>query len=230
MQPLYRKQNAAFYQPDLSPADRMIFEWWAALLRDCRPRRVISHSPFPDKIIYTDAATETMILASLVFDKLDFDATGHISEAYHEVATDEWLALFSETNLIYGLELLAAVQTAADPRIDLDNMNVTFYIDNNNALIALIKADSKRRIIQILVRLFWAIMARRNITPWFERAPSDFNITDRPTRLVELPYPIRTARIFPFQTNLLRMVSDALLLHDRGFFDPDEIVGRYYPN
>ena len=206
----------------------MVLELRVALLMESRHRGVISHIPIPDKIIYTDAATETMILASVVFDERDFDSAVFISEAYHEVDPDEWMARFSETNLIYGLELLAAVRTAADPRIDLDNKNVTFYIDSNNAKMALIKSDSKRRIIAILVRTFWAIMTRRNITPWFERVPSKLNITDRPTRLVKLPYSIRAARISPCQTNLLRMVSEALLLHDRGFFYPGEIVGRYY--
>ena len=48
------------------------------------------------------------------------------------------------------------------PYGDLDNKNVAFYI-HNNAKMALIKSDPERRIIAILIRLFWAIMSRRNI-------------------------------------------------------------------
>ena len=59
-------------------------------------------------------------------------------------------------------------------------------------------------------------MARRNTTQWFERGPADYNIADRPTRLVKLPYQIRAGRVFPFRTNLLRAVPEALLLPDRG--------------
>ena len=36
---------------------------------------------------------------------------------------------------------------------------------------ALIKSDSKRRIIDITVRIFWDIGTRRGIAPWFEGAP-----------------------------------------------------------
>ena len=68
MQPLYRKANAAYYQPEITNADRLVLEWWTAMLREAGPRRVVSHNPIPDKIVYTDAATETMIIASVVFE------------------------------------------------------------------------------------------------------------------------------------------------------------------
>ena len=74
-----------------------------------------------------------------------------------EVAGGEWRALFSPTSLIYGLELIALIQKVADPRIDIDNKSVTFYIDNNASKMALIKGGSKCRIAAILVRIFRAI-------------------------------------------------------------------------
>ena len=94
----------------------------------------ISRNPIPDKIIYTDAATETMILPILVFDKCEFSATGIIPDAYYDVASGEWAALFSETNLNYGLELLGAPQTVADPMIDICRKSTTFYIDKTRKL------------------------------------------------------------------------------------------------
>ena len=230
MHPLYRKANAAYYEPEITNADRLVLEWRAAMLRESGPRRVVSHNPIPDKIIYTDAATETMIIAIVVFDKHDFDATATISEAYMEVAGGEWKSLFAPTRLIYGLELIALIQTFADPRIDIDNKSVTFYIDNNASKMALIKGDSKCLIAAISVRIFCAIVARGGITPWFDRVPTDFNIADKPTRRAKHPYRVKTARIFEFPTNLLRMVTVALEQGDNGFFDPDEIVGRYYPS
>ena len=165
MHPLYRKMHAAYYQSELSDADRAAPHWRAALIMEAEPRRVISRNHIPDKIIYTDAVTEAAIFPIVVFDKRECGAAGFISDAYQAVASGDWIDLFSETNLIYGLELLAAVQTAADPRIDLDRKKVTFYIENNNAKMELIKSDSKRPIIAILVRIFCAIMSRRSITP-----------------------------------------------------------------
>ena len=72
---------------------------------------------------------------------------------------------------------------------------ITFYTDNNNAEMDLIKSDSKRRIIPIPVRIFRAIVARGGITPWFARAPTDFNIADKPARCAKLPYRIKDDRI-----------------------------------
>ena len=69
MQPMCRKLNAVFRQSELSGSDRMVSQRWEALLAEAHPRRVKSHRPIPDKIIYTDVATETMILANVVSDK-----------------------------------------------------------------------------------------------------------------------------------------------------------------
>ena len=139
MQPLYRGKNSAFYQEDLTNADRLVFHRWAEMLTDSPARRAISRRPIPAKIIYTDAAAETMILESLVFGKSEFDLTGTISEAYKEVAPDEWAELFSETSLIYGLELIALIQKAAGTRIDMGRKCITFYIDNNASKMGIIK-------------------------------------------------------------------------------------------
>ena len=205
----------------------MVFQWWGDLRREAKPRRAISRNHMPDKIIYTDSATETMIFPIGVFGKRDFDAAGFISDAYHGVESGEWVALSPGAMWIYGQELSASAQTAADPRVDFDHKQVAFYIDNNNAQMALIKSDSKRRIIAISVRASRDIISRRGSAPRFERASSDYNIADRPTRYVILHYRIKNDRIPPFRKNLLRMVSEAALLRDMGFFDPDEIVGRH---
>ena len=74
--PLYRQLSADCYQSELSGSDRAVLQWWVALLMESKARRAISRNPIPDKIIYTDAADETTILAIVVFDKRDFDATG----------------------------------------------------------------------------------------------------------------------------------------------------------
>ena len=111
-----------------------------------------------------------------------------ILESLRLAADQIWVGIFIKTNLIYGLELMAVVQIAADLSLPSDDKSITFYLDNNNALIALTKADSKREIIMVLTRLFWAIVARRRITPWFERVGSDFNIPNAPTRIGIWPF------------------------------------------
>ena len=178
MQPLYRKLNADCYQGHLSPADVSLLRRMRGILLAIRPRVVRAQNSFPHKIIYTDAATETSVAAAIIFDRAEFMENQTIETCRWMYAGENWMGLFIETNLIYGLELLAVVQTAADTSIELDGKCVTFYVDNNNTISALVRADSKALAISTLARIFWAICIKRSITPWVERVPGKINIAD----------------------------------------------------
>ena len=91
------------------------------------------------------------------------------------------LDFFDETNLICGLEMLAA-KTAAGPTLPIQGRCVTFYVDSKSALGAAVKADSKTAAISASARILCEICARRGITPRFEWATSGFNISGRPAR------------------------------------------------
>ena len=126
------------------------------------------------------------------------------------------------------MELLALVQTAADPSIDLDGKCVTFYVDNNNTLSVLVRADSKALVISISARIFWAICIKRSITPWLERVPGKINISDFPTRFADPPYKLRSFKEFTFKDNLLRMIRIGLRAGENGFFGSADLVGSFY--
>ena len=68
----------------------------------------------------------------------------------------------------------------------------------------------------------------RGITPWFERVDSDLNISDLPTRDVELPVNCESTGCFLFGETLLEMVKEGFSAQLNGFFDPEELVGRLY--
>ena len=140
-----------------------------------------------------------MITASLVFDRAEPPRTGEILEARTDVGSADRVGLFLETNLIYGSELSAIVLTTADPTLDIDNKSIAFYIDNKNAIAALVKADSKRKAIAIWVILFWALVDRRGIAHWFESGFGE-KIADLPTRRVKLFYFVTDQEISPFVT------------------------------
>ena len=229
MQHLYRKLYAGFYSAGLTDEDRTNLDWWAGLLRSARPRIISPRRSTPQKVVITDAATETMIMAGIVFDKEYFDATQHASVCRGIRAAPVWEALFITTNLILGLELTAVVLVTADPLIPLDGQCVTYYVDNNNSLSALVKADSGRDVIAVLARIYWALCALRGITPWVERVPSDRNITDNPTRNEGVPFIIDEIADFSFEMELFRMVTTGLSDFRAGTFDPTALVGRLYP-
>ena len=161
MQPLYRKANAPYYQCALSGEDVKVRQWWEGMLLAAPPRTVQRRNTAPGRIIYTDAATSTLISAIIAIFPLDCTVSP-VLEAWLEMIADQgWVGLFVKTNLIYGLEMLAIVQTAAGPALDLDGRCVTFYIDSNNAICALISGRSRTVVISVLVRTFWAICGRR---------------------------------------------------------------------
>ena len=197
-QPLYRKSNSQYCQADLSVSDRLTFQRRAGILRQELPRRVVPRRRWADLIIYTDAAAETIITAILVCDRDEFIRTGEILSVRTDVGSADWVGLFLETNSIYGLELVDIVLTTSDISLDLDNRSIAYYIDNNNAISALVKADTKQIVIAILAILFRALVAKRGIAPWFDRVGSWKNIADLTTRLVELPYSVTYQKILPF--------------------------------
>lgn len=138
------------------------------------------------------------------------------------------LFIFLKTILIYGLEMLAIVRAAAYPDLDMGGQCITFHIDNNNALAALIKAEANTVFISALCIIFWAICSRMGITPWLERAPADFNIADLPTRFEKLPSRRKSTRGFPYLKELRRAVTGGLAENSSGFFDPCLLGGRFY--
>ena len=196
IQPLYRKLYAAYYQPLLSDRDRIALSRRAGILLKQQRRAAARHPPFPDVIIYTDAATGAMIMASIVISRPAFLTSQRISFCGGIRASGDWAVLFSETSLIYGIELTALVLTVMGPQIPSDNCCIAFYVDNSCALSAIAKVDCFRTAISVLARLFWAACAIRGITPWVELADSNVNISDIPTRGAALPFSSDTTEDF----------------------------------
>ena len=140
-----------------------------------------------------------------------------------------WETLYKVTKLIYGLELTSAALATADPLTPLGGQCVKYYMGNNNSLSALVRADSEREVIAVLSRIFRALCAVRGIAPWFERVPSNRNITDNPTRNEDVPFIIDEIADFSFEMELFRMVTIGLTEMRAGTFDPTALVGRLYP-
>ena len=229
--PLYRKLYGCYYDESLSDVDRITMEWRSCLLTALRPRTIYPRNNSPGVVIFTDAATTAMIMAIVIFRKTDFDADNSAMACQGVVSDPGWAEYFTDTSLIYGLELTALVLTTADPNLPLGGLCITYYIDNNCAKCALIRGGSRIAAIAVLARLFWAICAIRRITPWLERAPTGENIADLPTRTVELPYHIGSISDFPFEKQLLQMDRVGLAKKNlNGFSDHYELVGVLYPN
>ena len=65
--PIYRKLYALYYEERIPDNDRITPEWLGGILRELQPRAIYTRIKSPDLVIFTDAATSAMIMASDVF-------------------------------------------------------------------------------------------------------------------------------------------------------------------
>ena len=186
--PLYAKLRSVPYHAALSDKESMTLSWWTAALPNMEPRVATPKTDRTDRIVYTDAAGKSRIIAAVILDPANFKRTKYLRSITHVRTGLRWTRTFADTSYIYGLEMLAILATLMERGDDLRNQSVTFYIDNNNALLAILKNSAKPIAIQAMTGLIWHRIQELNITPWFERVPSKRNIADLPTRHVKIKY------------------------------------------
>ena len=163
----------------------MTLAWWTAALPNMEPRVATPKTDRTDRIVYTDAAGKSRIIAAVIIDPTGFKHTKYLRSVTHVRTGKRWVRTFAYTSYIYGLEMLTILATLMERGDDIRNQSVTFYIDNNNALLAILKNSAKPVAIQAMTGLIWHRIQELNITPWFERVPSKRNIADLPTRHVK---------------------------------------------
>ena len=88
--------------------------------------------------------------------------------------------LFSNTNRIYGQELLALLALIVLRTGTFRGRSINIYVENNCAVGALIRSDSGAPVVDKMVALFWEICASHCIAMWVGRAPSTINIAYSP--------------------------------------------------
>lgn len=76
LRPFRDKLKRRHYAAKLSADEIDILKWWVYLLRDGVARICFLKSPLREVIIYTDAATSTRTVATLVTDFGDFGSRG----------------------------------------------------------------------------------------------------------------------------------------------------------
>ena len=191
MAPLYAKANSPYYHPKLSDREIRTLLWWTMALPSMGERRLNELSDRADFTIFTDAATSSSAIAAVTLERLDFTTHEFVWETGQAVTGPYWLNVFKDTSLIYGLETLALLALLWAPNDHLRGKSVTFHIDNENTVKAVIKCNAKPTVITAMTHLIWHRIRQLDITPWFEWVPSNRNIADLPTRGVDLPFPSR---------------------------------------
>ena len=136
---LYAKLRADPYRPVLSDRETAALDWWAASLPNMEPRVATPKGDRAPRVANNDAAGKSQIIASVILDPSSRKHAKYISSTTHIRTGGRWGKTFAPTSYIYGLEMLAVLTTLRGEGSDLANKSVTFYIDNNNALLAILK-------------------------------------------------------------------------------------------
>ena len=212
LKPLYTKLHSTPYSSVLSDEESSVLRWWASSIRASQPRKVVIKNKYPDVVIYTDAATSTLVIAAIVIEPDVFKTESMFSATFTETADPDWVTIFQGTTLIYGLELLAVIATIFVLRDFLRGKNVTFYVDNSNTKDALVKGFSPTPVINTLIQIFWAFAQCSGALFWFEQIPSGRNIADLPTREVSLPLDSKIQPSFAILGVIKRWVTE---IHDK---------------
>ena len=195
------------YVKKLSEEEIDILKWRVASLGASIPRVVEPKSSRPEVLIYTDAATSTRIVAAVVLDVNEFLNLGEFQAVFKEISSTSWESTFKDTTYIYGLEMLAVIATIYLLGEFLRNKNVVIYVDNTNTKDALVKGFSPTRVINRMIQIFWASIQRNGIWVWIEHVGSTKNISDLPTRGVELPLKSQVEREFGILEKLREIIE-----------------------
>ena len=207
---LYAKQNAPYYSHILSDREQRSLRWWCTMLRQMKPRKITPKPDKPEYVVFTDAATKTGIMAAIVIERATFGRTNNLSMVWEASPGPHWNTLFDKTSLIYGLEMLAFLALLWTPDPPFRGKTVTFHLDNENAVKALIKNNAKPDIITAMTHLAWFRLYQLDVTPWFEWVPSNRNIADLPTRRVKLPFKTLNRSEFKNLRDLYDLIKQAV--------------------
>ena len=171
LSPLYTKLHSKSYDPTLCLKELTTLRWWVVALGHMPPRKASPKPTVPERVVYTDAAGKSAIIAAVVIDPTRF-AEGKTIDAVWSLKTGfRWMSTFAETNFVYGLELIALLALLMLEGNDLRDKSATIYIDNDNALQALVRNAAGPTVVQGMVALIWHRLRDIGITPGLKGCP-----------------------------------------------------------
>ena len=153
-----------------------------AVLLESRPRRVSWHSPDAPILIFTDAAFEKgkATIGAVVIDTMGGPPVVYGGSLPHSVVSS-WQR-YDDEQIICQAELAATVCIRYQARTRLAGRKCIYFVDNESARYALIKAVSGVPSMQALSSLFHSWDSDHPHYAWIERVPSASNPADLPSR------------------------------------------------
>ena len=176
MPPLYTNLRLGDNYPPLSLKADKSLSWSDVALAHMKPRMEPPRHPRNERIVYADEAGKSGIIASVCIMHETCVASDRLDAAQAPDTGHRWRKTFGKTFYIYGLDSLSVLEMIHGKSSELRNRSVTFYIENDNFLCALINNAANPPEIQAMVGLIWHRIRDLRIAPWFESVPSKRNI------------------------------------------------------
>ena len=105
-----------------------------------QPRMDTPKRPMDERIVYTDSAGKSEIIASLRITPEPVVASDRLDSVRAPETGHKRRRTSGKTCYIYGFEVLAVLAILPEMVNELRNRPATFYIDDNNVISALIKS------------------------------------------------------------------------------------------
>ena len=131
---------------------------------------------------------------AVILDPSTFKTTRYIRSITSIRTGARWAATIASTRYIYGIGMMADRGTLMGNGASLANRPAAFYIDNNNAILEILKNPAKPMAMQAMTGLLWNRIRELNITPLIERVQSKRIISGLPTRRFSIKYKSSTRR------------------------------------
>ena len=217
--PFYEKLKSRTYHPLLAERELNELRCWVVAMGALQPRTVRPYQKYPDLMVYTDAATSTQAICALVIGVGDFKSPRAVNECITMTTGHRWKTAFNKTDYSYGLEMLALLALVIDPKADIDGKAIIFYLDNDNAVKALVEktghpSDPGYDPPDL------AHIIPQGVRAWFEWVGSDFNPEDLPTRNNASPLLTRKKYQFGNLNRARQLIQEGLTLAEAGHAVP----------
>ncbi|MDE0820250.1 MAG: hypothetical protein OSA95_03960 [Opitutales bacterium] len=181
LQPIFARQNMAVGSHKLNNGLRIGLLWIRTLI-DLNIPRVILPRGIKRKQIraFVDAEGGTGGLGFVIqFSSME----GGSAYAHTKISAKALEILRPRGNYIQFLEMAAAVFMIETMKEELRDCDVILFCDNTAQEGALRKGYSRDWEMAVVAGLTWLKVAELNIHLWIERVPSDYNISDAPSRM-----------------------------------------------
>ena len=209
LQPLYAKLYAKPYYLSIHGRTLDVIRWWWVALDKLPPRSIKPRNEKPDFILYTDASYEngSGVLAAVLFDNSKhIEGTSRVADKVLRAdASSTLLDLFTDTSIIFGLELSAVTLSIFKFREIFKGKSILIFVDNNAVLGAIVKGQTPVSIAHCFLSAMWLIASESSFSIWFERVASIDNIADVPTRNGVMPLPVLKYDHFPPSGSVARL-------------------------